>query len=102
MEILKLSLTLIDNRKFNVSAEIYSSEISQLPFFDDGGNSHIYTVLNALNSIDNKYSSQNIESLANALPIPIKFESRRKKIQIINNALILKKCSEILKQEVII
>ncbi|MBD2135807.1 CHAT domain-containing protein [Sphaerospermopsis sp. FACHB-1094] len=59
MEILKLTLTLIDNRKFNVSAESYGSERSQLPFFDDGGNSHIYTVLNALNSIDNKYSSQN-------------------------------------------
>ncbi|MBK1990214.1 CHAT domain-containing protein [Sphaerospermopsis aphanizomenoides BCCUSP55] len=59
MEILKLTLIPINNREFTVSAESYGSERSQLPFFDDSGNSHIYTVLNALNAITKKYSSQN-------------------------------------------
>ena len=57
MPTLKLILTATDNKHFTIFAENYGSEKSELPFANNQENSHLYTVIDALKQLTDKYSS---------------------------------------------
>ena len=60
MNKLKLTLSPLNGVSFRISADKYGSENSTLPFSDGEGDSNLFTVLNALNTISTKYQgSQN-------------------------------------------
>ncbi|MBD2303029.1 CHAT domain-containing protein [Nostoc sp. FACHB-190] len=65
MSTLKLTLTAIDNKKFNIYADDYGLEESELPFANNSENSQFYAIINALNNTSDEYSHKTNDDIKN-------------------------------------